>query len=300
MPHIITISFDVKPPSVALMQALGIIPTGADPMLHRLQALPALRLSSDANVSEDDVFSIYEFFKREVEADKKRKERLYPGLELLIKTPPDNPNILGAGDSKRKADAFTAVQNLFKARSRIWVHERYDGKLNADEFRQLLRKEIKMLHVGSGVAAFDGEWDELEPSDWGRIGNRIRREYGFSDKLIQQIEDGELSLKQVLASMDRYGETASATYEAAKQAYVGINPALLRYHPGDGTTVCRSNCHCRWNIRVISKKRGDFNASWRLGSVQDHCKTCVERHRKWRTVKIRGGKITGEFPAITR
>ena len=282
-----------------LLLALGLGDNGLpDYMIHLV--LPSLRLSSDANITEKDVKKIIAFLRDEIRKDKRRKVRRYPGLELMIRAPPTGDINLGAGDSREKTQAFESIQLLFQDRSREHTRDLFSGDITLNQWRERVRSEVKALHVNAGVAGGNGMWDEMGFDDWGRIGQKIRGEYGFLDDLAKDIKKGKRSEQWVLASMDRYGETASATFEAIKTSFVGIDPSVLRFFPGDGTTICRSNCRCRWNIRVLSVKLGNFNASWRLGSVIDHCPTCIQRQRKWRSLKIRRGNLVSNMEVIVR
>lgn len=265
-----------------------------------VQLLARVDVTAHSAITKEDVETIYKLFRRAARKKDGDGNRLYPGLDLLLENPPTDPKTLGAGDSPEKQDALQAVQQLFSDRGKTHTRDLFEGNINIDQWRARMRAEVKTLHVGSGVAGGGGNWDEMLPEDWGSIGGRVGREYGFLDDFARELDAGNRSLNQALASVDRYAETASSTYEAIKVSFVGIKPEVLRYFPGDGTTVCRSTCKCRWNIRIISKRRGDFNASWLLGSTEDHCPTCVERRRTWRGVKIRGGQLVEPLKAITR
>lgn len=78
--------------------------------------------------------------------------------------------------------------------------------------------EIKAAHVATGVAARGG-WKQMAPADWGRIGQRIRREYGYLRTFATDIASGKQPLDgRLVARAEMYGQAARMTYEAIKAA----------------------------------------------------------------------------------
>lgn len=67
-------------------------------------------------------------------------------------------------------------------------------------------------------------------------------------------------------------------------------PLPLPAFPGDGTTQCKTNCGCRWEIKVIDKEEGSYNATWLRGK-RDSCQSCIEREKMWSPLRIRGGML---------
>lgn len=84
-----------------------------------------------------------------------------------------------------------------------------------------------------------------------------------------------LSVQEVARRAAMYANSARQMYERgrAEQRYNIRLPA----YPGDGSTECRSNCKCRWEIVEGSR---NVLAYWRLGAA-DHCRTCVDRSGRW-------------------
>ena len=72
---------------------------------------------------------------------------------------------------------------------------------------------------------------------------------------------------------------------------------MLPAWPGDGTTICLTNCKCRWSINILSIERGDYNATWRLGAAE-HCRTCRQRARAWKKLRVRGGELVEGYEPI--
>jgi hypothetical protein len=103
-----------------------------------------------------------------------------------------------------------------------------------------------------------------------------------------------------------------------KTPYWGNEPIkilALPAMPNDGSTDCTAElgrkCNCKWEIKVINAKNGDYDAYWTLGpdsqdiEIKDyflnkgHCQDCQTRAVTWNPLKIRGGEfqpVEGAFP----
>lgn len=64
-------------------------------------------------------------------------------------------------------------------------------------------------------------------------------------------------------------------------------PAL----PGEAGQ-CGKKCTCKWDVKVINAKRGDYDAYWVLADGDaKHCQTCLVRAESWAPLRIRGGQL---------
>ena len=71
---------------------------------------------------------------------------------------------------------------------------------------------IKETHL-LGAALEKGGWNQLTQSDFGRVGQIIRGEYGYYNNLIKQLESGQQKLDGTLDSRMRlYGQAGRDTY----------------------------------------------------------------------------------------
>lgn len=84
---------------------------------------------------------------------------------------------------------------------------------------------------------------------------------------------GALSLMEVIRRAKMYINSARQAFERAKTYAYGNLPA----YPGDGSTICLSNCRCHWELQFSAN---NLVAYWRLGT-SDNCKTCIERASNW-------------------
>lgn len=74
---------------------------------------------------------------------------------------------------------------------------------------------LKELHLWNGAAGRGG-WGEMTQSDYGRVGARLREQYGFLDNFAQQLERGEQRLAGTgfLQRVGMYAQAGRNTYEA--------------------------------------------------------------------------------------
>ena len=62
--------------------------------------------------------------------------------------------------------------------------------------------------------------------------------------------------------------------------------------PSQGTGQCKKKCSCKWDIKVINFKHGDFDAYWILDPTKKrHCQTCEQRVEDWNPVQIRNWNL---------
>lgn len=172
------------------------------------------------------------------------------------------------------------------------------GEITPREWEERMAQEIKGLHLTAYVTGRSGRWEDMTSQDYGSVGGVLRKQYRYLRRWRAQLsEPGVLELTDVEGVVNRaklYGAASSSTFERGHGAENGIPPGTLPAYPGDGTTLCLTNCKCWWSIRVISKERGDFDANWRLGPAE-HCRTCRARAKDWLGLRIRGGELVDGY-----
>lgn len=217
-----------------------------------------------------------------------------------------------SGSRTRMVDAVTlAAQRtsraakmiaLQEARASFMDHARalnaalYEGRISPLIWNVEMRDLVKDLHVSAYVAGRSGRWQDMTQSDWGRVGQTLRQEYEYLRRWATGLYDlDSVSLAQLNARAKLYAENASRSFERAVAAEIGIRTDVLPAWPGERTS-CMANCKCRWAFRIISKARGDYDASWRLGRAE-HCPECRQRAIKWKKLRIRGGVLVDGYSA---
>lgn len=84
-------------------------------------------------------------------------------------------------------------QIILKSQARITtVSENFRaGRLTLAEWQAEMRQEIKRVHLAT-EAMVRGGWDQLGPSDYGRVGARVKEQYAYLSDFTQQLMDGSI------------------------------------------------------------------------------------------------------------
>lgn len=96
----------------------------------------------------------------------------------------------------------------------------------------------------------------------------------FWNRWMAELVDSPASIARIRARADLYTRAARGFFERGRAEAWGIR---LPAHPADGSTQCRSNCTCTWDIR---RRKGRVEATWRLGSGE-HCDDCLRHAAEW-------------------
>jgi hypothetical protein len=160
---------------------------------------------------------------------------------------------------------------------------------------------IKEIHAEAYSIGKSGRWSEMGFRDWGIMGNTVRQQWRFLQGWVDQIlaHPTDYTSVQMSARAKLYASAATQSLERGISSEIGIDPAILPAWPGDGSSECRSNDRCRWVFRILSKARGNYNATWKM-RYGESCRTCRERAKKWKRLKIRGGLLVDPVEVITR
>jgi hypothetical protein len=193
-----------------------------------------------------------------------------------------------------KTAVYNDLVTAYKGRTSELNRRYLDGEITRNTWKNAMREEVKTLHVQAYAAGRSGGWDAVTSGEWGSVGARLRRQYQFLDRFADDIVAKDLSLAQMNQRTGLYGSASRASFEAAIAAEKGVPASALPAQPGDGTTLCKANCKCRWTI----KKRAGFHlVSWMLGRAE-HCRTCARRARAWKNLKIQGGVMVSPVEPI--
>lgn len=154
----------------------------------------------------------------------------------------------------------------YQQENRVIATDLFEGRLSVGEWESDIAQNIKDLNLqlyklGSG---------QMDSRDYGIVGRRLRREYGYLRKFSTEIALGQLTENQITARLDQYANAArgmlergrregfslaGATYErrilnskvpcaqCPQYAALGWQPKGLLQNIGEGCD-CRSNCKC--------------------------------------------------------
>jgi hypothetical protein len=129
----------------------------------------------------------------------------------------------------------------FKLETKNFIAGVIDRRVPIEVLHRAAIQEIKLAHLES-YAAGRGGWAQMTQSDYGRIGQMLRQEYGYLRGFMEDIQAGLLSEAQIKARMDLY-----------------INHSLTSF----------------WNgSRTAAGEAGNTERRRVLGSTDNHCKDC--------------------------
>ena len=149
------------------------------------------------------------------------------------------------------------------------------GDITITDWIMETRAELKSAHIAQYVLARGG-LGNMTQADYGRIGAKLREQYGFlNDFAAKIIDNPQWSEAYIAARSQMYFEASGTSFEIGNQVSRGV--LVLPQHPGDGRTQCLSNCKCYWDIRV---QGANWECTWTL-SPAEHCPDCLENAAKW-------------------
>lgn len=177
---------------------------------------------------------------------------------------------IGAKEMLGLRDKFIEAQKL--AADEL-AQKLIDGKLTPAEWLTEFRGQIKTSYIDQYILGRGGR-NAMTPSDWGKLGNQIKAQYKYAQGFAQSVEKGEISEAMLKARGHLYHSASAEAFETAKAASWNIK---LPNFPGDGSTLCKTNCACSWSI---VEEDGKTVAYWTLGAAE-HCDDCLQRSQEW-------------------
>ena len=172
-----------------------------------------------------------------------------------------------------------------------------DGNINILDFEKLARQEIKKAYIREGILGKGGGRDNMTSRDWSSIGGMLKEQYGYLHSFANDIHANDYTQGQIETRLQMYFKSSREAYERMNMSSFGV-PALPA-QPGDGSTICLTNCNCRWHITRVYSPDGrtllGFKCKWELGKVKN-CPTCLARSVAWKELFIEAGKM----PTFTR
>ena len=142
-------------------------------------------------------------------------------------------------------------------------------------------------YIQLGILGRGGR-DQMTQSDWGRIGQMLRSQYGYLDGFMDEIANGNLTEGQIRSRLNMYYESAQSSYETMNAITRGLNFRDLPAYPADGTTICLTNCKCYWDYKEIFRNGVliGYDCFW-VRTVAESCPDCEERELSWNPISVR-------------
>lgn len=141
----------------------------------------------------------------------------------------------------------------------------------------LAKYHTAAMSVGQGGGAPSGA-----AKTW--LGRHVASQIKFLNNFATEIQDNATFRMGWNTRAAMYAKGIGASYWKGKTQMLPL-PAM----PADGTTQCRTNCGCSWDIEELDGD-GNYDCTWRLGK-SENCQTCSQRSRDWAPLKIRDGQL---------
>ena len=173
------------------------------------------------------------------------------------------------------------------------------GTITPAEWEAAMRELVSDVHVAAYAAGRSGQWDKITPDEWRSVERVVDDQFRFLRGFRDWLRDtpvGDVSEAKIYERARLYGAASRQSFTRAELADLGLGVTLPAY-PGDASTSCWTNCKCRWAVRVLSKARGDFDCTWRLGQAE-HCRECRARSRAWTGLRVRGHILVDGYSVV--
>ncbi len=155
------------------------------------------------------------------------------------------------------------------------------GEITSNQWNLEMRQLTKTTYINEYLAAHGGV-NSMTQSDWGRLGQQLRTQYGYLDKFQADLNAGKMTAGQAKVRAGMYIESGSQAFEKGKAAARGL--PMLPAYPGDGQTQCHANCRCHWDIANTDT---GWDCTWVLGDAE-HCPDCVANAGRWNPLEVAG------------
>ena len=160
-----------------------------------------------------------------------------------------------------------------------------NGMISPSDWMNAFRWEIKSEYIRQYLVGIGGR-AQMTPSEWGKLGSLIKEQYQYLKGFAADVAKGEMTEGQIRARMNMYINSSREAYFVARGRVIvklklfdeviwtlgiaehcpdciersemgwmpitedgGFPTADGSAFPGDGSTVCLTNCKCQLNYR---------------------------------------------------
>lgn len=115
------------------------------------------------------------------------------------------------------ARALDQVIDAQASQMRALTQSLIDGQINLATWQAQMMQSVKSVHL-VGTALANGGWSQLDQSDFGWTGQRIRSQYAYLRDFANQLASGKQPLNgTALARAELYAHAGRATHSAAQE-----------------------------------------------------------------------------------
>lgn len=112
--------------------------------------------------------------------------------------------------------ALDAVIDYQATQMRTLTQALLDGQIPLSAWQAQMMQSIKSVQL-VGLSLGAGGWSQLDQTDYGWVGQRIRTQYAFLRGFAADLAAGWLSLRQALVRAELYAGAGRATHRAAQE-----------------------------------------------------------------------------------
>ena len=154
------------------------------------------------------------------------------------------------------------------------------GDIDLATWQKSMRTDLKTSYIDQYVLGRGGR-SQMTQADWGRVGQQLKEQYGYLGNFARDIANGNMSEAQIAARAQLYHNSSVQAFELGHARSYG--DLKLPAYPGDGSTACRVNCRCSWNIQETEE---GWDCYWTLGATERTCSDCEGRSRDWSPYQV--------------
>lgn len=155
------------------------------------------------------------------------------------------------------------------------------GSATVEAWRKEFADALKKYHLASYIVGA-GRQPSGPDKTW--LGKHVASQIKFLNNFATEIQDNATFRMGWNARAAMYAKGIGASYWKGQTRMLPL-PAM----PADGTTQCKTNCGCSWDIEELDGD-GNYDCTWRLGKTEN-CQTCSQRARDWAPLKVRDGQL---------
>ena len=156
--------------------------------------------------------------------------------------------------------------------------------ISVSTWEAMMRLEIKNAYIQQYLLGRGGKI-QMGFNDYGSIGGMLKEQYAHLSKMAAQMAAGNLTEAQIAFRSSMYIKSSNEAFNRGRARAYGIPDGLLPQFPGDGQTVCLTNCRCRWIIEVVDEGI-KWDCFWKLDAAADTCPDCTDNRDTWSPLVI--------------
>lgn len=86
-----------------------------------------------------------------------------------------------------------------------------DGQITLDQWQGSVREAIKTAHIQAAIVGYGGR-EAMGSAEFGRIGQRLRAEYGYLQNFVSDLLGGRVSAPMAVARIGLYAQSVRGSY----------------------------------------------------------------------------------------